>query len=134
MTVLYVHGVPYSSVFYVVPVYHGVVVSHPFCPALGTLLLNCLVSFCLNLGGALELSAAFISTGLERKGFMCSHKKSRNQSLLFTFIFTYCKSLSMLQMSDSVFRKTCSYLSLLHIFILYFCGNASQAIKVHKMC
>lgn len=27
-------------------------VAHPFCPALGTLLLNCLTSFCLNLGGA----------------------------------------------------------------------------------
>lgn len=40
--------------------------THPFCPALGALLLNCRLSFCLNLGGAAlapsaPSTAAFIS-------------------------------------------------------------------------
>lgn len=45
--------------------------SHPFCPALGALLLNCLVSFCLNLGGATlapsPAAAAFIVETLDQR-------------------------------------------------------------------
>lgn len=40
--------------------------THPFCPALGALLLNCLLSFCLNFGGVTLLAseaAAFMAAG-----------------------------------------------------------------------
>lgn len=54
--------------------------SHPFCPALGALLLNVLDSFCLNLGGAALVPApaeAFIlesSDHKDRQMFVTHHK------------------------------------------------------------
>ncbi len=74
--------------------------SHPFCPALGALLLNCLVSFCLNLGGAAldpSPAAAFISKTFDHKTEKCfsHHEIWRREKCCFS---------SMNQVSKTVFR------------------------------
>lgn len=60
--------------------------THPFCPALGALLLNCRLSFCLNLGGAAlapsaPSTAAFISVATGR----CRMSPLTQSSPLSTF-------------------------------------------------